>query len=140
MASGRLQVPRQRSRRRVSIGRPTRLPPAGIGDIWAYDVVNTPYERPAAQVSDGLRRVQAGVAGDRRGGRRSIGGHISPDQLIRVHATPRYLPSDNGPDFVSRAIVRWLGQANIGTARPYWGSAGRMLLGSALLANSETSV
>lgn len=37
-------------------------------------------------------------------------------QLIGVHGAPRYLRSDNGPEFVSRAILQWLTTAGIGTA------------------------
>ena len=37
-------------------------------------------------------------------------------KLVSVHGAPRYLRSDNGPEFVSRAILRWLAQANIDTA------------------------
>ena len=29
-------------------------------------------------------------------------------QLVSVHGAPRYLRSDNGPEFVARAILRWL--------------------------------
>jgi transposase InsO family protein len=28
-------------------------------------------------------------------------------QLVSVHGAPRYLRSDNGPEFVSRAILKW---------------------------------
>jgi putative transposase len=37
-------------------------------------------------------------------------------RLVSVHGAPRYLRSDNGPEFVSRAILTWLTQANIDTA------------------------
>jgi transposase InsO family protein len=37
-------------------------------------------------------------------------------QLVSVHGTPRYLRSDNGPEFVARAILRWLMEAQIETA------------------------
>lgn len=37
-------------------------------------------------------------------------------KLISVHGAPKYLRSDNGPEFVSRAILKWLGTANIDTA------------------------
>ena len=37
-------------------------------------------------------------------------------KLISVHGAPRYLRSDNGPEFVSRAVLRWLNGANIETA------------------------
>ena len=36
-------------------------------------------------------------------------------RLVRVHGAPRYLRSDNGPEFISRAILRWLNAANIET-------------------------
>jgi len=37
-------------------------------------------------------------------------------QLVSVHGTPRYLRSDNGPEFVACAILRWLEVAAIETA------------------------
>ena len=37
-------------------------------------------------------------------------------QLVSVHGAPRYLRSDNGPEFVAAAILRWLPTAQIETA------------------------
>lgn len=37
-------------------------------------------------------------------------------QLVSVHGAPRYLRSDNGPEFVATAILRWLQAAHIETA------------------------
>ena len=37
-------------------------------------------------------------------------------QLVSRHGAPRYLRSDNGPEFVARAILRWLQGAQIETA------------------------
>lgn len=37
-------------------------------------------------------------------------------KLVSVHGAPRYLRSDNGPEFISRTILRCLTQANIDTA------------------------
>ena len=37
-------------------------------------------------------------------------------RLISTHGAPLFLRSDNGPEFVSRAILEWIGQAGIGTA------------------------
>ena len=37
-------------------------------------------------------------------------------KLVSVHGSPRHLRSDNGPEFVSRAVLKWLTQANIDTA------------------------
>ena len=36
-------------------------------------------------------------------------------KLISVHGAPRYLRSDNGSEFLSRAILRWLARENIET-------------------------
>jgi putative transposase len=37
-------------------------------------------------------------------------------RLVSVHGAPRYMRSDNGPEFVARAILRWLQTAQIETA------------------------
>ena len=37
-------------------------------------------------------------------------------KLVSVHGAPRYLRSDNGPEFIARAIVHWLHRADIETA------------------------
>jgi putative transposase len=37
-------------------------------------------------------------------------------QLVSVHGAPAYLRSDNGPEFVATAILRWLSTAQIETA------------------------
>ena len=36
--------------------------------------------------------------------------------LVNMHGAPRHLRSDNGPEFVATAILRWLGDAGIDTA------------------------
>jgi putative transposase len=36
--------------------------------------------------------------------------------LVSVHGAPRFLRSDNGPEFVATAILRWLQTAQIETA------------------------
>ncbi len=37
-------------------------------------------------------------------------------QLLSGHGAPRYLRSDNGPEFISRAVLRWITKAGIDTA------------------------
>ena len=37
-------------------------------------------------------------------------------RLVSTYGAPRYLRSDNGPEFVSRAILRWLNSSGIDTA------------------------
>ncbi len=40
----------------------------------------------------------------------------SPGAVVSVRGAPRYLRSDNGPEFVACAILRWLHEAGIETA------------------------
>ncbi len=37
-------------------------------------------------------------------------------RLVSVHGSPKYLRSDYGPEFVSRAVLKWLTALNIDTA------------------------
>jgi putative transposase len=113
-----LQVPRKRRRRRVATGRPRPLPPTAANDVWAYDFVfdtcaNGQVLKCLTVVDEWTRECLAiDVAGSIRSGR--VIEILS--RLVSVHGAPRYLGSDNGPEFVSRAILRWLLTAGIETA------------------------
>jgi putative transposase len=85
----KLQVPKKRPRRRVATSRPRPLAPVAMGQVWAYDFV---FDACAN------------------------GQQLKCLTVVGVHGSPQYLRSDNGPEFVSRAILRWLLQANIDTA------------------------
>ena len=114
----KLQVPRKRPWRRVAASRPRPLPATGVGQMWAYDFVfdacaNGQQLKCLTVVDEFSRECLAiEVAGSIRSGR--VIEVLS--RLISVHGSPKYLRSDNGPEFVSRAILRWLLKANIGTA------------------------
>jgi putative transposase len=113
-----LQVPRKRPRRRVAMSRPRPLAPVGIGQVWAYDFVfdacaNGQQLKCLTIVDEYSRECLAiDVAGSIRSGR--VIEMLS--KLVSVHGAPQYLRSDNGPEFVSRAILRWLAGAQIDTA------------------------
>jgi putative transposase len=113
-----LQVPRKRPRRRVAASRPRPLPPTAINHVWAYDFVfDTCADGRSLKcltVSDEF--TQECLAIDVAGGIRS--GRLIEvlTQLVSVHGAPRYLRSDNGPEFVAQAILRWLQTAQIETA------------------------
>jgi putative transposase len=96
----------------MASGRPRPVAPTGANQVWAYDFVfdacangqqlkcltvldEYTCERLAIDVSGSLRsaRVIEALA-----------------QLISVRGAPRYLRSDNGPEFVSRALLRWAAQ------------------------------
>ena len=113
-----LQVPRKRPRRRVATGRPRPLPASAMNQMWAYDFVfdacaNGQQLKCLTVVDEYTRECLAiDVAGSIRSGR--VIEVLA--KLISVHGAPKYLRSDNGPEFVSRAILRWLGSENIETA------------------------
>jgi putative transposase len=114
----RLQVPKKRPRRRVAVSRPRPLPATDIGQVWAYDFVfdacaNGQQLKCLTVVDEFTRECLAiDVAGSIRS-RRVI---EVLSQLVSVHGSPQYLRSDNGPEFVSRAVLKWLTEANIDTA------------------------
>ena len=113
-----LQVPKKRPRRRVATSRPRPLPPTAVNHVWAYDFVfDTCADGRTLKcltVIDEFTRECLAI--DVAGGIRS--GRVIEvlTQLVSVHGAPRYLRSDNGPEFVATAILRWLQTAQIETA------------------------
>jgi putative transposase len=113
-----LQVPRKRPRRRIATGRPRPLPATGANQVWAYDFLfdacaNGQQLKCLTVIDEYTRECLAiDVAGSIRSGR--VIEVLS--KLVSVHGAPRYLRSDNGPEFVSRAVLRWLTEARIDTA------------------------
>ncbi len=114
----KLQVPRKRPRRRGAAGRPRPLPAMAVGQVWAYDFLfdacaNGQQLKCLTVVDEFTRECLAiDVAGSIRSGR--VIEVLS--KLVSVHGSPKYLRSDNGPEFVSRAVLKWLTQSNIDTA------------------------
>jgi putative transposase len=113
-----LQVPKRRPRRRVATGRPRPLAPTAANHVWAYDFVfDTCADNRALKcltiVDEFTRECLAiDVGGSIRSGR--VIEVLS--QLVSVHGAPQYLRSDNGPEFVATAVLRWLQTAAIDTA------------------------
>src|SRR6202167_4343076 len=114
----RLQVPRKKPRRRVAASRPRPLPATAVGQVWAYDFVfdacaNGQQLKCLTVVDEFTHECLAiDVAGSIRSGR--VIEVLS--KLVSIHGAPAYLRSDNGSEFVSRAVLRWLNQSNINTA------------------------
>jgi putative transposase len=113
-----LQVPKKRPRRRAATSRPRPMPATGMNHVWAYDFVfDTCADGRSLKcltVIDEFTRecLAIDVAGGIRSGR--VIEVLA--QLVSVHGAPRYLRSDNGPEFVATAILRWLQAARIETA------------------------
>ena len=113
-----LQVPRRRPRRRVATGRPRPLPATGANQVWAYDFVfdacaNGQQLKCLTVIDEFTRECLAiDVAGSLRSGR--VIEVLS--KLVSDRGAPKFLRSDNGPEFVSRAVLQWLNDAGIDTA------------------------
>jgi putative transposase len=116
--SAGLQVPRRRPRRRAATQRPRPLPATGRNQVWAYDFVfdtcaNGQQLKCLTIIDEWTRESLAiDVAGSIRGKR--VVEVLA--RLVSIHGAPRHLRSDNGPEFVSNAVLRWLANEGIDSA------------------------
>jgi len=114
----RLQVPKKRRRRRLAAHRPRPNPATGPNQVWAYDFVfdacaNGQKLKCLTVVDEWTHEaLYIDVAGSIRSGR--LIEVLS--KLISVRGAPRFIRSDNGPEFVSLAVLGWLSRAGIDTA------------------------
>src|SRR5438128_2357346 len=113
-----LQLPRRRPRRRVASSRPRPLPALAPNQLWAYDFVfdacaNGQKLKCLTVIDEFTRECLAiDVAGSIRSARVI---HVL-SRLISERGAPAFLRSDNGPEFVSTAILEWLAAVKIETA------------------------
>lgn len=105
-----LQVPPRKKRRRgVARTSPRPMSPLRRNCVWCYDFVfdscaNGQQLKCLTVVDEYTRECLAiDVAGSIRS--RRVIDVLS--KLISVHGAPRYLRSDNGPEFVSLALLSW---------------------------------
>jgi putative transposase len=113
-----LQVPRKRPRKRVAGGRPRPQAPTGPNQVWSYDFVfdwcANGQRLKCLTVSDEWTKEGLAI---------EVGGRLRSRQVLDVlsrlvseRGAPQYLRSDNGPEFVSRALLGWIVGEGIGTA------------------------
>jgi putative transposase len=113
-----LQVPRRRPRRRVATSRPRPLPTTGPNQVWAYDFIfdscaNGQQIKCLTVVDEWTREALAiDVGGSIRSGR--VIEVLS--RLVSERGAPRHIRSDNGPEFIATAILRWVTAEGIETA------------------------
>lgn len=113
-----LQVPKKRTRKRVASTRPRPSPATGANQVWAYDFIfdacaNGQKLKCLTVVDEWTREALAiDVAGSIRS-KRVI---EVLARLISQRGAPAILRSDNGQEFISSAIVKWLDEADIETA------------------------
>src|SRR5882757_2134157 len=113
-----LQVPRKRTRRRVAGSRPRPVPATAANHVWAYDFVfdacaNGQQLKCLTVIDEHTRESLAiDVAGSIRSGRLIE----VLTRLVSQHGAPKYLRSDNGPECISKAVLKWLLESGIDTA------------------------
>lgn len=113
-----LLLPKKRPRKRIATGRPRAHCPFKANIVWAYDFVfDTTAEGQQIKcltiVDEYTRECLAiDVAGSIRS-KRVI---TVLSRLVSLHGAPLFIRSDNGPEFVSHAILEWIAQAGIATA------------------------
>ena len=114
----RLQVPRKRPRKRVASSRPRPLPPLAANQVWSYDFVfdwcANGQQLKCLTVTD--EWTKEGLAIEVDGRIRSARVIEVLARLVSERGVPHYLRSDNGPEFVSRALLAWIASQGIGTA------------------------
>jgi putative transposase len=112
------QLPRRRPRKRVAASRPRPAPPAGPNHVWSYDFVFDTcaggQQLKCLTVTD--EWTKEGLAIDVAGSIRSRRVIEVLARLVSERGAPKHLRSDNGPEFVSRAILQWICDQGISTA------------------------
>jgi putative transposase len=113
-----LQVPRKRPRKRIATGRPRPKAPTGANQVWSYDFVFD-----ACANGQQLKCLTVTDEWTKEGLAIEVDGCIRSGRVIKVLArlvsergAPLYLRSDNGPEFVSRALLKWIVDQGITTA------------------------
>src|SRR5262249_52141401 len=105
-----LQVPRKQPRKRVANSRPRPLAPSFSNQVWSYDFV---FDACA----DG-RRIKCLTITDEftKEGLASARVIEVLSRLVSERGAPHYRRSDNGPEFVSHALLAWIASQGISTA------------------------
>jgi putative transposase len=113
-----LQVPRKRPRKRVAAARPRPQAPCGPNQVWSYDFVfdhcANGQQLKWLTVTDEF--TKGGLAIEVDGRIRSPRVIEVLSRLVSARGAPTFLRSDNGPEFVSKALLSWIVAQGIGTA------------------------
>lgn len=111
-------LPRRRKRKRRGPPLPRPLQATRPNEVWAYDFIfdscaNGEQLKCLGIVDEFTRECVALVADGSIKAKRVI---EVVQQAMQVYGTPAYLRSDNGPEFIAKAIRDWLKQAGTDTA------------------------
>ena len=115
-----LKVPKKQPKRRrlwLTDGSCIRLRPTHHNHVWAYDFIScrTYDGRPIKilTVIDEYTRECLALVVERR--LRSDDVLHCLTDLFVTHGIPEHIRSDNGPEFTSKAVRRWLGRIGVAT-------------------------
>src|SRR6476659_5579550 len=117
--TARLQVPRKRLRKRIAAA-PRARPqtPSGPNQVWCYDFVfdhcANGQQLKCLTVADEFSKEGLAIEADGRIRSARVIEVLS--RLVSARGAPRFLRSDNGPEFVSKALLSWIVTQGIGTA------------------------
>jgi putative transposase len=113
-----LQLPRKRPKKRLAAARPRPQAPCGPNQVWSYDFVfdhcANGQQLKCLTVTDEF--TKEGLAIDVDGRIRSVRVIEVLSRLVSTRGAPAFLRSDNGPEFVSKALLSWIVAQGIGTA------------------------
>lgn len=116
--AARLQLPRRRPRKRVAAAGARPQAPCGPNQVWSYDFVfdhcANGQQLKCLTVTDEF--TKEGLAIDVDGRIRSARVIEVLSRLVSARGAPSFLRSDNGPEFVSSALLSWIVAQGIGTA------------------------
>ncbi len=112
-----LALSRRRSRKRLRLGQQRPPRPEGINSVWAWDFVhdacaNGQKLKCLSVVDEHSRECLAIDVAGRISARRVI---EVLSRLVAVHGPPKYLRSDNSPEFIAKTLRRWLEASSIQT-------------------------
>ena len=102
-------MPRRRPRKRVAAARPRPLAPTRANQVWSYDFVfdacaNGQQIKCLTLIDEFTKEA---LAIDVAGSIRSARVIDVLNRVISVRGAPSYLRSDNGPEFVATALLKW---------------------------------
>ena len=113
---------RRRKHRKIRTGQPRALAPTGPNQVWAYDFVhdtcgNGQTIKALAVIDEWTRESLAIEVDSKLDAARVI---RVLERLFETYGTPAVLRSDNGPEFIARALRIWamMKHSDIATIEP----------------------